>query len=88
MTYADRTDMDQVCLQLACTYCGAEAGHWCITVSGNCAQSLHASRESSYRTGWSVGYQQCEADFRKRICRLAPEELLAYQQRLLAGRRW
>lgn len=51
-------EIDELAVQIFCTYCGSNPGHWCRTASGNVAQWLHGARTNLFYTAWGQGYDE------------------------------
>lgn len=47
---------------IPCGYCGATAGHACVTSSGRKATRVHWTRMRPIQQAWADGYQEGEQD--------------------------
>lgn len=52
-------EIDELAVQIFCTYCGSNPGHWCRTVtSGNVTQHLHGARTRLFYDAWGQGFME------------------------------
>lgn len=82
-------DLEDLALWYACDFCNAPVRGWCHSLGqAHWATFLHSTRMWPVQQAYSLGSQETDDSYRDHIRTMDREQLLAYHQRLLEGKRW